>query len=238
MLFQEPEFISLEKTSILRMKRRAPITLECAKKSIGKKGEKVNGDTITFFEKDDGNFYSLICDGMGSGRSAALTSKLASIFLEKLLTCTDDKKITLEMLNSLLMSKNDECFTTLDLIEIDLYEKKAGFIKAGACPSFVLRDENVYKVNSATLPAGIVSKITAEETKINLKDGDVIVMLSDGIIDTADSAIEDNPWLVELLDERRDKSAGELCDAILASALSRFGATDDMSVAVIKVSKE
>ncbi len=237
MLFQEPEFIQLEKTGILRMKRRAPITLECAKKSVGKKGEKVNGDTISFFEKEDGNFYSLICDGMGSGRSAALTSKLASIFLEKLLTCTDDKKITLEMLNSLLMSKNDECFTTLDLIEIDLYEKKAGFMKAGACPSFVLRDENVYKVNSATLPAGIVSKITAEETKIGLKDGDVIVMLSDGIIDVADSAVEDNPWLVELLDERRDKSAGELCDAVLASSLSRFGATDDMSVAVIKVAR-
>ncbi len=231
MLFEEPEFIKLETTSALRMKRRAPITLECAKKSVSKKGERVNGDSISFFEKDDGHFYALICDGMGSGRSAALTSRLASVFLEKVLTCTDDKKVTLEMLNSMLMAKRDECFTTLDLVEIDLFEMKASFMKAGASPSFIVREDKVYKVNSATLPAGIISKLTAEETTVSVKNGDFIVMFSDGITDSS----EDNPWLVELLDANRDKSAFDLCENILSEALTRFGATDDMSVAVIEI---
>lgn len=235
MLFEEPEFIKLETTTALRMKRRAPITLECAKKSMSKKGERVNGDSISFFEKDDGHFYALICDGMGSGRSAALTSRLASVFLEKLLTCTDDKRVTLEMLNSMLMAKKDECFTTLDLIEIDLFEMKASFMKAGASPSFVIRDDKVYKVNSTTMPAGIISKLSAEETKISVKKGDLIVMLSDGIIASTDISAEDNPWFVELLDNNRDKCATDLCALILNDALSRFGASDDMSVAVVEV---
>lgn len=237
MLFEEPEFIKLETTSALRMKRRAPISLECAKKSMSKKGEKVNGDSIAFFEKDNGYFYALICDGMGSGRSAALTSRLATVFLEKLLTCTDDKKVTLEMLNSLLMAKKDECFTTLDLVEIDFFDMKASFMKAGASPSFVVREDNVYKVNSATAPAGIISKLTAEETRISVKGGDMIVMLSDGIIDSTDIAPEDNPWLVELIDANRSKSSADLCDTILSEALTRFGASDDMSVVVIEVHK-
>lgn len=235
MLFEEPEFIKLQTTSALRMKRRAPITLECAKKSMSKKGERVNGDSISFFEKDDGRFYALICDGMGSGRSAALTSRLASVFLERVLTCTDDKKLTLDMLNSMLIAKDDECFTTLDLIEIDLFEMKAGFIKAGASPSFIARDDNIYKINSATLPAGIINGFSAEETGVSVRGGDLIVMLSDGIM--GDDSRDDGAWLVQLLDSNRDKSAFELCDLILDGALSRFDASDDMSVAVISVHK-
>lgn len=231
MLFETPEFIDMGGLTALRMKRKMPITLECAKKSMSKKGEKVNGDSITFFERDDGRFYALICDGMGSGREAALTSRLASVFLEKVLTCTDDKASTLEMLNSMLMAKNDECFTTLDLIEIDLIEKKSSFMKAGASPSFVVRDDDVYKVNSATAPAGIIAKLVAEETVISIKEGDVIIMLSDGIVSSA----EDSPWLIELICANRTSSSFDLCDIILSEALTRFGATDDMSVVAVKV---
>lgn len=231
--FEEPEFIRLDGVSVMRMKRRAPITLECAKKSCTKKGEKINGDTASFFENDSGFFYALISDGMGSGRDAALTSRLASIFLEKLLTCTDDKKTTLEMLNSLIMAKKDECFTTLDLVEFDLLEMKASFLKAGAAPSFIVREDKVYKVNSNTPPAGIIRKLSAEETKITVKDGDLFVLLSDGIIDSADVGA----WLVELLDSKRSAGAEEMADAILSEALTRFSRSDDMSVAVIKARK-
>lgn len=237
MLFEEPEFIKLETTSALRMKRRAPITLECAKKSVSKKGERVNGDSISFFEKDNGYFYALICDGMGSGRSAALTSRLASVFLEKLLTCTDDKKATLEMLNSMLMAKKDECFTTLDMVEIDLFEMKASFMKAGAAPSFIMRGDGIYKINSATMPAGIIEKLTAEETVVTIREGDIIVMLSDGITCNTDMSAEDNPWLTELVFANREKCASDLSECILSESLTRFGATDDMSVVVIQVSR-
>ncbi len=237
MCFEEPEFIRLESTTVMRLKRRAPITLECAKKSCSKKGESLNGDTVSFFESENGYFYALVSDGMGSGRDAALTSRLASIFLEKLLTCTDDKKTTLEMLNTLLMTKKDECFTTLDLIEFDLLEMKASFLKAGAAPSYIVREDKLYKVNSETPPAGIIPRLSAEETKVTVKDGDVLVMLSDGITDAGELGTE-TPWLAELLDGERGRSAEALAERILSEALTRFSAKDDMSVAVISVKKD
>lgn len=223
---EEPEFIISEDASAMRLKRRRAIHLECSKKSCSKKGESTSGDTVTFFENDNGCFYSLVCDGMGSGREAAITSRLASVFLEKLLRCTDDRGVTLEMVNRMLVNRDGECFTTLDLVEIDLYEKKASFIKAGAAPSYILRDGKYYKVNSETPPAGIIDELRAEETSVQLKSGDVIILVSDGILDSSEELpVEVDPSL----------SSSEISHGILSEALSRFSARDDMSVAVIRV---
>ena len=37
---------------------------------------------------------------MGSGRDAAFTSRLSSLFIEKLMHCATPKSVTLEMLNT------------------------------------------------------------------------------------------------------------------------------------------
>lgn len=227
--FEEPEFITGEKNIIMRLVRRRALHLECSKNTCSKKGESVNGDSISFFENDEGIFWALIADGMGSGRDAALTSRLACVFLEKLLTCTSDKSVVFEMLNRTLVKKNDECFTTLDLLEVDLYEKKASFIKAGAVASYILRSEGVYKVNSETLPAGILTDFTAEQTRVSLRGGDVIIMVSDGV--AADGYLFD----AEKYQGERDSSAMKLSKMILSDAVSERGAKDDMSVVVVKV---
>ncbi len=229
MKFEEPEFILEDSVSVLRMKRRRSVHLECAKNTCGKKGETTNGDTVSFFENDTGMFYSLICDGMGSGREAALTSRLASVFLEKLLSCAGDKSVSIEMLNRMLLKCDTEVFTTLDLVEIDLYRGKASFVKVGASPSFVYRGGKVYTVSSKTPPVGIIEDISAEETGITLRGGDIIVLLSDGVADNEDFPIS------RIVSENRTLSASDLSKKILSLALSRFSARDDMSVAVIKV---
>lgn len=230
MKFEEPEFIMCDAGNVMRLKRRRAIHLECAKNTCGKKGEATCGDTVTFFENGNGMFYSLLCDGMGSGREAALTSRLASVFLEKLLCCTEDKSVTVEMLNSMLISKDGESFTTLDLMEIDLYEMRASFIKAGAAPSYIYRDGKVYKINSNTPPAGIIDELGAEETRIKLCDGDLVLLVSDGVCDDSDSFP-----ISDILSQNRTLSATDLSRKILSMALSHFSARDDMSVAVIRI---
>ncbi|MBR5460779.1 MAG: SpoIIE family protein phosphatase, partial [Clostridia bacterium] len=218
----EPEFI-LEGTPTMRLKRRRAISLECAKSACSKKGESVSGDTVSFFENGNGRFYSLICDGMGSGSDAAITSRLASVFLEKLLRCVQDTGVTVELVNRMLLCREDECFTTLDLLEIDLYEKTASFIKAGASTSFIFRDGKCYRINSQTPPAGIIHDLKAEQTTVHLRDGDTIILLSDGILDA-----DDEPELI-------NGSSSEISQEILKLSLLRYSARDDMSVAVIKV---
>ena len=114
----------------------APVlSCESAKATRRKEKETVNGDSAVTFDNREQYFYSLISDGMGSGADAAMTSRVTCLFLQKLLGAGNRKDIVLKMLNHFIRSKNLECFTTVDLLEIDLLSGDASFVKSGAAPS-------------------------------------------------------------------------------------------------------
>lgn len=228
--FEEPAFLLLEQRAVMRLQKRRRIVLECAKACRAKNGESVNGDTAGFFESDADRFYSMICDGMGCGRDAAITSRLAQLFIEKLLSCSSPGGLTLELLNSFLLAKNNECFTTVDLLEVDLLSGEGSFVKAGAAPSFVLRGENLFRVASRTPPAGILPQMAAERTALELRAGDVVVMLSDGI--APNEAAESRLCQSIVLAENRAPAA--LAAALLQEAASAEH-PDDMTVFVLAV---
>ncbi len=230
-LFDAPKFLFLRDSTVMRLARKRKLSLECAKSGCTKKGEAVSGDSSGFFETAQNYFYTLICDGMGSGREAAFTSRLASIFIEKLMHCATPKNVTLEMLNSFLMSKTDETFTTVDLLEIDLFSGEANFIKAGAAPSYILRDCHLHRFESRTPPAGILNRMVAEQTTFTLFDGDFVILLSDGV----EEAGSENGWLIRLLTGKKFESATELCSCIFGKAKEMGASKDDLSISVIRV---
>ena len=230
-LFSEPEYIVSGEKVTMRLKRARKIKLEYSRCACAKGGGGVNGDSVNFFESDDDFFYALISDGMGSGRSAALTSRLTSIFLEKLLTTGTHKNVTLEMLNNLLLSKSDESFATVDLLEVDLLSGDASFVKAGAAPAYIVRASKLYKIASFTPPAGIVRSFCAESTGFSLEKGDTVLMLSDGVVQSSDDA----PWLCEMLSADAFCDPSRLCDKILSKARKINMREDDMTCAAVKV---
>ncbi len=230
-LFGEPEYIGCGEKMTMRLTRKRKIKLEYARSACAKGGNAVNGDTVSFFESDEDYFYALISDGMGSGRSAALTSRLTSVFIEKLLTTGAHKNVTLELLNNLLLSKNDESFATVDLLEVDLLSGDASFIKAGAAPAYIVRASKLYKIASYTPPAGIIRSFSAESTKFTLEKGDTVLMLSDGIVQSSDEV----PWLCEMLSFGNDEDPAKLADKILSKAKKINLREDDMTCVAVKV---
>ena len=223
----EPEFVFTENGTEMRLESVPAFRVECAKAMVGKEGETVCGDTVSFFEGEGGLFYSLISDGMGSGREAELASRLASIFLEKLLTLGAEASETLRMLNSMLITKDEEVFTTVDLLEIDRMTGEARMIKAGAAPTFIYRGGECYRLDACTAPVGIISEVRAAETKLKLKKGDFIVMTSDGI-----TPPDPKPCLPKT-GERQ--TAAALATAIMNAWSSSAVSVDDMSVSIIKI---
>ena len=230
-LLSEPEFINDPGGFTMILSRKRKIRLEYSQSARAKGMNEVNGDSVTFFENDEDYFYALISDGMGSGRQAALTSRLTSVFIEKLLTTGTHKAVTLELLNNLLLSKNDECFATVDLLEIDLLTGEASFIKAGAAPAYIVRSTKLYKIASSTPPAGIIQGFSAENTRFSLQSGDMILMLSDGIIQTFD----ENAWLCEMLAFENEDNPARLANRIINKAGKMNIREDDMSCAAIKI---
>lgn len=230
-LFGEPEFFGCGEKMTMRMTRKRRLKLEYARSACAKDGNAVNGDSVSFFESDEDYFYALISDGMGSGRSAALTSRLTSVFIEKLLTTGAHKNVTLELLNNLLLSKNDESFATVDLLEIDLLSGDASFIKAGAAPAYIIRASKLYKIASYTPPAGIIRSFNAENTKFSLESGDTVLMLSDGIVQSSDEV----PWLCEMLSFDNGDDPAKLAEKVLSKARKINMREDDMTCVAVRV---
>lgn len=198
-----------------------------------KKNEKFCGDVICMFENDQDYFYSLISDGMGSGYEAALTSRLCGVYLKEMLSAGNSKPVSLEMLNNFIRSKNTECFATIDLLEVDLLRGKAGFIKSGAAASFVLRGDRIFRIASNTMPVGITREMNAEEVKFDLQDGDVIVMMSDGV----GQSDEDTVRLSDMLTFSWEDDLQVMADKILEKSKAVCKRSDDISVGLLRVKK-
>lgn len=211
-------------------------TVEYAKRSIKAEGEEgFCGDTVTVFENSSDKLYSFLSDGMGSGRDAALTSGICSVFLSKILTTTSRCEVSLAMLNGFLRNKGGgsmhECSATVDLLEFDLVSGEAAFYKGGAAPSYVLRDDNLYKLRSNSVPLGIIKELDTKKIALTLEDGDIVVMVSDGVTQAKDEC----PWLFDLLRASVGKeSLASIADMIVKRAKYE-GATDDISVVVMKI---
>ena len=196
------------------------------------KGENTEcGDKISVFENREDYFYTMISDGMGSGSEAALTSGICSAFLKRMLSAGNSKDISIEMLNDLLRSTHRESSASIDLFELDMITGNASFVKSGAAPSFVKRGGKLFRIQSKTLPVGIVRSADAELVSFKVEKGDVIILQSDGVAES----YEDCPWLIRLLKRSYTDDLREMCSRILSEAERNSGTSDDRSVCIIKI---
>jgi stage II sporulation protein E len=183
-------------------------------------------------------FYGFICDGMGSGEAAGATAGLCKTFLSSMLSYGNKKSTTLEMLNMFISNKNTECFSTVDLLEIDLLCGKACFVKSGAAASYIVRRGDVFKIASGTVPIGILQEVNAQITEFDLCEGDVIVMCSDGAItDTELGEEECEMRLAEFLEYEWRLEVNEMAEKILAEVSFRTKRADDVSICVYRIKK-
>lgn len=147
-------------------------------------GEKYSGDTYTTFQDNKGWFYAIICDGMGTGAKAAVSSSLAVTLLEKLIKAGFGLNAAINTVNTSLISKSgDECSVTLDMIAIDTYTGRVEFYKCGAQGTLVKRHGKISEIGFDSLPLGILSDIEVSSGSGTIGAGDVIVLCSDGVRD-------------------------------------------------------
>ncbi len=194
------------------------------------------GDTAESFETCGDYFYSLVSDGMGAGKEAAFTSRIASMFLEKMLCANNKSETSVKLLNT-FMSERDgdaryECSVTLDLLEFDLLTGRMAMLKSGAAPTFVKRGGNCFKLSSKTLPLGIIETPDIKRIRFDAEPGDKIIMVSDGVTGSRD----DCPWLVAMLNSESfaGMSSDELARRIAERARAE-GSEDDITVSVIDI---
>ena len=182
--FDLPEITRDDETTTFLYKERPDFRITSSGVQLSGSSEKYSGDTFSTFTDDDGFYYAVICDGMGTGLRAALSSNLAVSLLEKLLKAGFGAEAAIKTVNTSLISKSgDECSVTLDLTVIDTFTGHVDFFKCGASDTLVRKNGKVLTVSSPSLPLGILKDIEYSYGTGTLTDGDVIVMSSDGVRD-------------------------------------------------------
>ena len=201
----------------------------------------ISGDTTTQTKLEDGKYLLAISDGMGSGPDARKSSKIAIKMLERLLTSGFNKDTALKLINTTISDNtDDDMYATLDVNILDLYNGEMKFIKNGACPTFIKRREKVEILKSIALPTGILENIDLVEYNYKLQDGDIIVMCSDGVLDSTKEYLNKELWVQEVLEEIETDDSQRIADILLNEARDNdFGQEkDDMTVIVCKINKK
>lgn len=201
----------------------------------------ISGDTTIQTRLDDGKYLLAISDGMGSGPEARKSSKIAIKMLERLLKSGFNKDTALKLINSLIENNTEEdSYATLDVNILDLYHGNMEFFKNGACPTFLKRGKNVEILKSISLPTGILDTIDLVEYNYDLQDGDIVVMCSDGVMESTREFTNKELWIKYLLEDLETDDAQRIADILLSEARDNdLGQEkDDMSVICFRVDEK
>ena len=154
---------------------------ELAVGSACKLGNEVSGDRGASCKDRFGNFYLLLCDGMGTGGGARRESDRAAHLLTAFLETGLEPDTALELINGFFVLRKQTAFATLDLLRLDLRTGAGTLYKWGAAPSYLRRGGGVEKIGTATPPPGLeaASRLPGQY-ELSLREGETLVMVSDG----------------------------------------------------------
>lgn len=204
-----------------------------------KDGEALNGDSYIFDKLSDGTYMTIISDGMGSGSEAGRESQAVIDLIEKFTNAGFSKSTAINTVNSIMSLKfsEDEKFSTVDLLSIDLYSGEVEFMKVGAAASFIKSGNKVSYINSKSLPIGVLDEVDIDFSKKKVKNGDMIIMLSDGMLDYSNDSVGKIEWVVDYLENIESVNPKEVAEGMLNKAieLSDGKVKDDMTVIISKI---
>ncbi|MDE6667196.1 MAG: SpoIIE family protein phosphatase [Clostridia bacterium] len=207
----------------------AAFGVACAVKS----DEKVSGDTHSVIRINEHAFLMALSDGMGSGEYARKVSESAISLIEAFYRADMPADTILKTINKLLSFNRDERFTCIDIAAVNLDTGRADFVKIGSPQGFILREGEIKILESNSLPLGILENLHPTVCTELLKDGDIVIFMSDGITSAFPSATD----LYEFLQGLKPLNPQNLADKILAGALEKTGhaVTDDMTVVCTRI---
>ncbi|HEY4554031.1 MAG TPA: stage II sporulation protein E [Bacillaceae bacterium] len=203
-----------------------------------KGGGFLSGDSFSTIELGPGKFAVAISDGMGNGERAHRESNETLSLLQKILQSGIEEKVAIKSVNSVLsLRTTEEVFSTLDLAMIDLQTAEAKFLKIGSIPSFIKRGNKIMKVEAGNLPMGILQEFDVDVVSEQLRAGDLVIMMSDGVFEGPLHVENYELWMKRKLREIETDEPQEIADLVMEEVIrTRSGViADDMTIAVARI---
>lgn len=217
-----------------RLSQKEPLMAVAGVAGADRQGQSVSGDAGVWFKDGSGRLNFLLCDGMGSGPDAREDSENALRLLEKFLRAGLAPEEALSTVGEALALRGEEegGFTTVDLLQIDLFSGSSAVYKLGAAPTYLRRGGVVERLCGESLPAGVAAGPAAgpDAFPLSLDAGDCVLLVSDGV-----TTGRDDHWVRSLLAGFDGLSPQALAAQVLRESGERSGSGDDRTVIAIKL---
>ena len=212
-----------------------PLRAVAALAGEARSGEKVSGDKGTWFRREDGMLFFLLCDGMGSGPAARQESTQTAGLIERFLRAGLAPEQALETVSgALALRGGDRGSTSVDLLAVDLFSGRTEIYKQGAAPTYLCRQQQVKCAAGSAIPAGLLTGPAAkpEVHRFRSNPGDWMILITDGIL-----CGREDDWLRELLSHCDSSSPSELAGRIMRESQLKTQGEDDGTVLAIRLER-
>lgn len=208
--------------------------------------EGVGGDYFDYFPFPDGGLAIAIGDVTGHGVGPALLMAATRAYVRALALSHSDVGEILTLANRALVADiTDGRFVTLLLARLEPAERSLVFAGAGHPPGYILSGTGAVKfaMESTHLPLGVLDdQALAASAPIMLEPGDVVVMLTDGIVEAADRAgqLFGQQRAIDIVKRYVDQPARQIVAALNENVCrysDRSSPEDDLTAVVIKVAQ-
>ncbi len=203
----------------------------------------IGGDYFDLLPLKDGQFSLTLGDVSGKGIPAAVMMASIQTLLRSLLQSNSKSlaEVLADLNQTLYGSSTAERYSTLFCGTISADRRSLTFVNAGHVPPLLIHlDGTMERLPGAGLPVGILPDSTYEQFSIELRAGDTLVVVSDGIVEVRNAAedfwdeAEVERVLLDDPDMPLDTIPTALCKAadLFSEGTEQY---DDMTVVAIRL---
>ncbi|MBA4411344.1 MAG: SpoIIE family protein phosphatase [Bacteroidota bacterium] len=209
--------------------------------AILKPAETIGGDLYDYFFIDEYHLLIVIGDVSGKGISASIFMAIASTLIKTNANILSAKDIVSHVNKELSERNSNQYFVTLFIGILDVRSGTLDYCNAAHNYPYILHIDGVVQTLSKShgLPLGIYKNKTYGSSSIELKYGDVLLLYTDGVINSMDS--NSQHYGIEKLEHNLqnliDLSADEVVNRLVKSIAIYEGESsqaDDITLMAIK----
>ncbi|HWM94527.1 MAG TPA: PP2C family protein-serine/threonine phosphatase [Thermoanaerobaculia bacterium] len=199
----------------------------------------IGGDYFDVLRLSDTEIAVVIADVSGHGLSTGLRMAMLKAALLILIEETRDPEEILRRLDSVVRNSEDRTFVTATLAIVDLHRGTLRLTNAGHPPTYLIRGRQVQEILLPGSPLGGLGHTYGKAT-VPLEPGDLVVWLSDGLIEAEGDDSE--PFGYDRVAEalaagRAGQTAYEVRDRLLAAIGGHVGErppSDDRTLVIMQ----
>jgi sigma-B regulation protein RsbU (phosphoserine phosphatase) len=203
----------------------------------------VAGDFYDFLIEDDKKVCILVADVSGHGVGAALIGSMLKVAFASQEEHMSNPARVLEGINQILYGRIEGSFVTACCLFIDLENGNFSYANAGHPPSYILYKNEICYLGNNGIILGPLHNAKYENMSFPLKQGERIILYTDGIIEARNRSDElfGDEQLKEFIKTHSDFSAADFSGKLIqqlykwSGKSSKDSLDDDLTLLVLDV---